>query len=370
MTAVVEPFVQVPRGAEGRPVLLRIGTLYERTIKVQFAPVDVAVAPDGTAYVLIRSNETRRNSPRTYFEVIPPGGEGGEADKGGPALVPVLDGERLRAQDPRLPTPVMCVLSDDGRLYSTDEHANVVVATRTSDGVATVWGEPGDGPGELKAPSGIALDSGETVWVVNARSHRVQRFTKDGRYLSGFGELGPDLGQFRYPWGLACDPYDESLLVADWGNNRVQRFAPDGTLLQVVGPTLLGLDVPLKGPSGVSVDQHGDVYITDRCNDRVVMVNHRGVFVETFIGDALMPQPAIARLMQFKDMLRRRDYVVGIQQERRLFRPISARPDAKDRLYIADTQRQRIQVYQKVARRLGPDEVAPAEGLEDPIVFM
>lgn len=354
-----------------RPVLLRIGTVYERTIKVQFAPVDIAVTRDGTAYVLIRSNETRRNRPRTYFEVIPPDGEGGEADLGGPALTPMLDGRQLRSLDPRLPTPVMCALSEDETvLYSTDEHANVVVATRTSDGVATTWGDAGEGPASLDAPAGITLDRNDTAWIANGRSHRLQRFTTHGRYLSSFGEYGSEPGQLQYPWGIASDPFDGSLLVADWGNHRIQRFNAEGRLLQVIGPVLQGLERPLDGPSGVSVDQYGDVYIADRYNDRVVMVNSRGVFVETLIGDALLPAPAIVRLMGFKETLRRRDYVVGIQQERRLFRPVSVRPDATDRVYIADTQRQRIQVYRKVVRPLGPDEVAPAEGLEDPVVFM
>lgn len=359
------------RDVEERTVQLRIGNIYERTIKVQFAPVDVAIASDGVAYVLIRSNETRRNSPRTYYEVIPPGGEGGEADLGGPALVPSLDGERLRSLDPRLPTPVMCVLSEDDQiLYSTDEHANVVVATRTSDGSATAWGAAGDAPGCLNAPSGIALDDDDCVWVVNGRSHSVQRFTRDGRYLSGFGEHGSEPGQLRYPWGLAWDPFDRTLVVSDWGNDRVQRFGEDGRLLQVIGPTLQSLDEPLSGPYGVSLDQYGDIYVADRYNDRVVVVNSRGMFVETFIGDALLPAPAIHRLMGFPDMLRRRDNVVGIQRERRLFRPTSTRVDREDRVYIADTQRQRVQVYHKIVRALGPDEVAPAEGLEDPIVFM
>ena len=360
------------RNVAERTVQLRIGTVYERTIKVQFAPIDVAIASNGVVYVLIRSNETRRNSPRTYYEVIPPGGEGGEADLGGPALVPSLDGERLRSLRP--------AFADAGDVCccpGTTRSSTAPMSTRTSSwrrAPPTGARPPGARRETLRAASTPLPASPWTRttaygWL-NGRSHSVQRFTRDGRYLSGFGEFGSEPGQLRYPWGLAWDPFDRTLVVSDWGNNRVQRFGEDGQLLQVIGPSLQSLDGPLSGPCGVSLDQYGDIYITDRYNDRVVMVNSRGVFVETFIGDALFPAPAIQRLMGFPDLLRRRDNVVGIQQERRLFRPTSTRVDREDRVYIADTQRQRVQVYHKIVRPLSPDEVAPPEGLEDPIVFM
>ncbi len=53
------------------------------------------------------------------------------------------------------------------------------------------------------------------------------------------------------PWGICLDRYGNTY-VADWVNNRVQKFAPTGELLvkfegssAVVGS--------LKGPSGVAV---------------------------------------------------------------------------------------------------------------------
>lgn len=46
-------------------------------------------------------------------------------------------------------------------------------------------------------------------------------FDSTGQFLYSFGCNGEDEGQFNAPTGIAIDPYD-NILVADWGNSRVQ----------------------------------------------------------------------------------------------------------------------------------------------------
>ena len=75
------------------------------------------------------------------------------------------------------------------------------------------------------------------------------------------------------PWGICIDRQDH-IYVADWGNNRVQKFAPTGELLVKFecSNTEVG---SLKGPSGVAVDSDGDVYVTDWGNHRVQIYDPR-----------------------------------------------------------------------------------------------
>ena len=47
--------------------------------------------------------------------------------------------------------------------------------------------------------------------------------------LSSLGNRGSGLGEFVGPKGVAIDPSSGRLYVADTGNGRVQRLAPDGT---------------------------------------------------------------------------------------------------------------------------------------------
>ena len=91
------------------------------------------------------------------------------------------------------------------------------------------------------------------------------------------------------PWGLCIDN-NQDIYVADWGNNRVQKFSPDGKLLVIFEGTSDGVG-SLKGPSGVAVDSEGDVYVTDWGNHRVQIYDASGRFITTLVGDAQEPSP-------------------------------------------------------------------------------
>jgi DNA-binding beta-propeller fold protein YncE len=45
-----------------------------------------------------------------------------------------------------------------------------------------------------------------------------------GRYFSQFGSGGSGKGQFNNPVGVAVDPSNGDVYVADLGNDRVEKF--------------------------------------------------------------------------------------------------------------------------------------------------
>jgi DNA-binding beta-propeller fold protein YncE len=59
---------------------------------------------------------------------------------------------------------------------------------------------------------------------------RIVKFTKDGKYIKEWGNLGSGPGEFRTPHALAFDSRGR-LFVADRGNHRIQIFDQDGKLL-------------------------------------------------------------------------------------------------------------------------------------------
>lgn len=104
--------------------------------------------------------------------------------------------------------------------------------------------------------------------------HRFFRHRIAGTGDSGFsGDDGPALeAQLANPAGLALAP-DGGLYVADAGNGRLRRVAPDGTITTVAGGgTVPGWYAPngtpatsllLSSPSGVAVAPDGNVYLSD-----------------------------------------------------------------------------------------------------------
>ena len=81
-------------------------------------------------------------------------------------------------------------------------------------------------PGILQQPFGVAILPNEYIAVTECSAHRVSVFSKDGRLVLRFGELGSDPGKFKTPQGIAVR-LNKELLVIDSGNDRIQIFLLD-----------------------------------------------------------------------------------------------------------------------------------------------
>jgi DNA-binding beta-propeller fold protein YncE len=106
--------------------------------------------------------------------------------------------------------------------------------------VLLTLGQPGGNqPGKPAEPSSfyqpndvITLPNGD-ILVAEGHSdapntsHRIVRFSRDGKYLGEFGKRGNGPGEFIQPHGLALDS-EGRLFVADRSNNRVQILTTDG----------------------------------------------------------------------------------------------------------------------------------------------
>ena len=69
--------------------------------------------------------------------------------------------------------------------------------------------DSGKGSGQFDRPASVCCDSKDRVIVADKDNHRVQIFTVTGKFLHAFGERGPKVGQFNYPWDVACNSIDQ-----------------------------------------------------------------------------------------------------------------------------------------------------------------
>jgi DNA-binding beta-propeller fold protein YncE len=83
-------------------------------------------------------------------------------------------------------------------------------------------GSPGRQPGQLSYPYGVAVGPEGDIYTVEYNTHRVQKWSPEGKYLKFWAGPGRGVGQLANPWGLAVGP-DGYVYVADTGNNRVQK---------------------------------------------------------------------------------------------------------------------------------------------------
>lgn len=179
------------------------------------------------------------------------------------------------------------------------------------------FGGKGDEPGKFHSPIGIAINAQDELFITEFHTHRVQKFTAEGRWLAAFpvvehpggiavdraghlfvaallghkiavydadgrrlrewGKKGAGDGEFNEPGGLVIES-DGSLLVADQCNHRMQRFTPDGRFLgkwgsygndagQFGGKGRQGMR--FGGPHFAALDAGGLIWTTEGANGRI-----------------------------------------------------------------------------------------------------
>ncbi len=84
----------------------------------------------------------------------------------------------------------------------------------------------GRGANQFENPTDIAVDNRNgDFYVVDSGNNRVVRYSNQGTYLSEFGGMGANPGQFNKPTGIAIDN-DGFVYISDTNNNRIQKFNP------------------------------------------------------------------------------------------------------------------------------------------------
>jgi len=144
-------------------------------------------------------------------------------------------------------------------------------------------------------PFGVVIGSDGTLYISDAGdSNRIRKLTREGTLLTvagekeGFADGIP--ASFNTPSGLALDD-EGNLYVADTGNNRIRKVTTEGVVSTVAGNGSAGyVDGPasaaeFNGPIGVAVDSQKNIYVADTYNDRIRKITADGV-VSTVAGSA------------------------------------------------------------------------------------
>lgn len=152
-------------------------------------------------------------------------------------------------------------------------------------------GHSGSGPGEFDAPGGVAVAPNGDLFVADFYNQRIQQLRPDGKFIRQWGETrkpGIWAEKFNYPTDVALGP-DGSLYVADGYNDRVQVFSRDGEFSHKWGgPFAMDISGSFIGwfatVTGITVDKTGNVFVADFYNNRIQKFSSDGTFL-TAIGE-------------------------------------------------------------------------------------
>ena len=256
--------------------------------------------------------------------------------------------------------PAGVAVDKEGQVYISDENSNRISIFDVEGRFLSMWGVPGTTDGELDHPSGIAFDRDENLYVSDTGNHSVERFTKEGSFISRFGAEGSGDGQLNMPWGITVAPNGD-VYVADWRNGRIQRFSPDGEFVAKYGSPGRG-DGQFNGPASVAVDDEGYIYVADWGNERVQVLDPQGGFVmklrgqateSEWAGEFLRTNLEEAAARAESDLEPDMEFFIDEPHEEsshieKLFwAPVSVKLDGAGNLLVTESNRHRIQVYQR-----------------------
>ena len=264
-------------------------------------------------------------------------------------------------EDGQMMWAVSIAIDKGGLIYISDEALQRISIFDKEGQFLGKWGVRGTKDGEFDRPAGITFDREDNLLVVDSRNNRIQRYSRDGRYLGGWGKPGKGEGEFNLPWGI-CTDASGNVYVSDWRNDRIQKFDPDGKHVVTLGISGAGAG-EFRRPSWVAVDQDGDIAVTDWGNERVQILGPDGAFRVEYRGNAELskwgaeyfvanPDEAAERAkadleppvdLYPTDQLRDRSAAV----EKLFWGPVSVKMDDQGRMYVVESCRHRIQVYQK-----------------------
>jgi serine/threonine protein kinase/sugar lactone lactonase YvrE len=155
----------------------------------------------------------------------------------------------------------------------------------------------GDGKGDqalFNYPRGVCIDNHGNIFVADSYNHKIRVIKPDGTVstLAGGSTNGFCDGKgadalFSFPSGICVDN-DGNIIVADSNNHSIRVIKPDGTVSTLAGGSKgfrdgKGADVLFNSPRGVCIDNDGNIFVADSSNRKIRVIKPDGT-VSTLAG--------------------------------------------------------------------------------------
>ena len=262
----------------------------------------IKVEAHGSTSVSATSSSAFTVTPATTPIISTVAGTGafGSTGNGGPAISALFE------------TPFAVAVDSQGNLFIADENNSVIREVNAVTGIITIVagngtiGSTGDGGpatgDELSNPGSVALDASGNLFIADSSNNRIREVnlasgvitTVAGGGTAGLGDSGQaTAAKLTFPSGVAVDNKGD-LFIADLGNNRIREVNLSTGVITTVagngtqgfsGDTGLATSAELNSPNGVAVDTQGDLFIVDTESNVIREVNATTHVITTVAGN-------------------------------------------------------------------------------------
>ncbi len=150
-----------------------------------------------------------------------------------------------------------------------------VLVYNSAGKIVNTWGA-----GLFNFPHGFAFDKEGNLWISDAqpgdgKGNQAFKFTRDGKLLM-------TLSDFDQPTSIAIAPNGD-IFVSEghapaYGNSRIVKFSKDGKRIKVIGKKGR-MQGEFMGPHGLAFDSQGRLFVADRGNNRIQILDQEGKFL-------------------------------------------------------------------------------------------
>ncbi|MBI4764608.1 MAG: carboxypeptidase regulatory-like domain-containing protein [Deltaproteobacteria bacterium] len=253
-------------------------------------PTAVAVDDAGNVYIAA-SYRIRKVNSGGIITTIAGNGQSG------------YNGDGIPATQASFSTPSGIFVDPAGNLYLADSSNNRIRKVDTNGIITTVAGNgqlgfSGDGGPAVQAklwgPCSVALDDNGNIYISDAVNHRIRKVdtsgiitTVAGNGQQGFsGDGGPAIqAQFNNLRGISVDGVG-NIFLSDRNNERIRKVNTSGIITTIAGSGIQGYggdggpapQGALNYPEGVAIDSQGNIYIAEMFNNRIRKVSYPEAF--------------------------------------------------------------------------------------------
>ncbi len=187
----------------------------------------------------------------------------------------------------------------EGTGVATNSRGHVFVFVRSGETRLFEFDQTGAFVKEIGAGSygfafahAVRVDKDDNIWAVDEGTNVIQKFSPDGtKLLMVLGKRPDPLDQiaslpgggqysganrpytFHRPTDIAWDPQGNIFVPDGYGDSRIVKYDKNGRFIKAVGSRGNGT-MQFSTPHAIAVDAKGLVYVADRGNSRIIVLDN------------------------------------------------------------------------------------------------